>query len=48
MLVLFMQGMLWEVSLLDAEEGIRLRGYTIAELQVLPLWCMPSWLTSCT
>jgi hypothetical protein len=25
--------MLWEVSLLDAEEGIRLRGYTIAELQ---------------
>jgi hypothetical protein len=26
--------MLWEVSLLDAEEGIRLRGYTIAELQV--------------
>ncbi|KIZ03019.1 citrate synthase [Monoraphidium neglectum] len=28
-------GMLWEVSLLDAEEGIRLRGYTIAELQRL-------------
>ncbi|KAI8468413.1 MAG: citrate synthase precursor [Monoraphidium minutum] len=26
-------GMLWEVSLLDAEEGIRLRGHTIAELQ---------------
>ncbi|GBF89462.1 citrate synthase [Raphidocelis subcapitata] len=27
-------GMLWEVSLLDAEEGIRLRGHTIAELQI--------------
>lgn len=28
------QGMLWETSLLDAEEGIRFRGYSIPELQV--------------
>lgn len=27
------QGMLWETSLLDAEEGIRFRGYSIPELQ---------------
>ena len=26
-------GMLWETSLLDSEEGIRFRGYTIPELQ---------------
>jgi hypothetical protein len=26
--------MLWETSLLDAEEGIRFRGYNIPELQV--------------
>lgn len=30
----FPQGMLWETSLLDAEEGIRFRGYSIPELQV--------------
>jgi len=31
------KSMLWETSLLDAEEGIRFRGYTIPELQqVLP------------
>jgi len=29
------QGLLWETSLLDAEEGIRFRGYSIPELQVL-------------
>jgi hypothetical protein len=28
------QGLLWETSLLDAEEGIRFRGYSIPELQV--------------
>merc|ERR1719506_1634616 len=27
--------MIWETSLLDAEEGIRFRGYTIPELQAL-------------
>jgi citrate synthase len=26
--------MLWETSLLDAEEGIRFRGFSIPELQV--------------
>lgn len=31
------QGLLWETSLLDPEEGIRFRGYTIPELQVYPL-----------
>jgi hypothetical protein len=30
-----LQGLLWETSLLDAEEGIRFRGYSIPELQVL-------------
>lgn len=29
-----MQGMLWETSLLDPDEGIRFRGYSIPELQV--------------
>jgi hypothetical protein len=29
-----LQGMLWETSLLDAEEGIRFRGFSIPELQV--------------
>jgi hypothetical protein len=29
-----LQGLLWETSLLDAEEGIRFRGYSIPELQV--------------
>ena len=29
-----MQGLLWETSLLDADEGIRFRGYSIPELQV--------------
>lgn len=35
-LVLFppSQAMLWETSLLDAEEGIRFRGHSIPELQV--------------
>ena len=28
------QGLLWETSLLDADEGIRFRGYSIPELQV--------------
>jgi hypothetical protein len=28
------QGILWETSLLDPEEGIRFRGYSIPELQV--------------
>ena len=28
-----MQGLLWETSLLDPEEGIRFRGYSIPELQ---------------
>lgn len=28
------QGMLWETSLLDPEEGIRFRGFSIPELQV--------------
>jgi citrate synthase len=28
-----MQGLLWETSLLDADEGIRFRGYSIPELQ---------------
>ena len=27
------QGLLWETSLLDADEGIRFRGYSIPELQ---------------
>ncbi len=31
-----MQGLLWETSLLDPEEGIRFRGYSIPELQVPP------------
>ncbi len=30
-----MQGLLWETSLLDPEEGIRFRGYSIPELQVI-------------
>ena len=29
-----MQGMLWETSLLDPDEGIRFRGFSIPELQV--------------
>lgn len=28
-----LQGVLWETSLLDPEEGIRFRGYSIPELQ---------------
>ena len=28
-----LQGLLWETSLLDPEEGIRFRGYSIPELQ---------------
>ncbi len=28
------QGLLWETSLLDAEEGIRFRGLSIPDLQV--------------
>lgn len=28
------QGLLWETSLLDAEEGIKFRGYSIPECQV--------------
>jgi citrate synthase len=27
------QSMIWETSLLDAQEGIRFRGYSIPELQ---------------
>lgn len=34
MWLLLLQGMLWETSLLDAEEGIRFRGHNIPELQV--------------
>ena len=30
----FAQGLLWDTSLLDPEEGIRFRGYSIPELQV--------------
>lgn len=33
-----LQGLLWETSLLDAEEGIRFRGYSIPELQVLQVY----------
>ena len=29
-----LQGLLWETSLLDPEEGIRFRGHSIPELQV--------------
>ena len=29
----WVQALLWETSLLDAEEGIRFRGYSIPELQ---------------
>lgn len=34
------QGLLWETSLLDPEEGIRFRGYSIPDCQVgcLRLW----------
>lgn len=32
--ILHVQGMLWETSLLDPEEGIRFRGFSIPELQV--------------
>lgn len=32
------QGLLWETSLLDADEGIRFRGYSIPELQVCNGW----------
>lgn len=32
--VLDSQGLLWETSLLDPEEGIRFRGFSIPELQV--------------
>ena len=35
-----LQGMLWETSLLDPDEGIRFRGFSIPELQVLP--CSPA------
>jgi len=28
-----LQGMLWETSLLDPEQGIKFRGYSIPELQ---------------
>ena len=31
--MLMWQGLLWETSLLDPEEGIRFRGYSIPELQ---------------
>lgn len=36
LLLLCSQGILWETSLLDAEEGIRFRGLSIPELQVCP------------
>ena len=32
-----LQGMLWDTSLLDPEEGIRFRGFSIPELQVSSL-----------
>lgn len=32
------QGLLWETSLLDADEGIRMRGYSLPELQVRTYW----------
>ena len=31
------QGLLWETSLLDPEDGIRFRGHSIPQLQVLIL-----------
>ena len=31
-----LQGLLWETSLLDPEDGIRFRGHSIPQLQVLP------------
>lgn len=34
------QGLLWETSLLDPEEGIRLRGYSLPELQVCVRVCV--------
>lgn len=34
-----LQGMLWDTSLLDPEEGIRFRGFSIPELQVS---CLPA------
>lgn len=37
-----LQGMLWETSLLDAEEGIRFRGFSIPELQVSNSSCLGS------
>ena len=30
-----LQGLLWETSLLDPEDGIRFRGHSIPQLQVL-------------
>merc|ERR1712072_871404 len=36
--------MIWETSLLDAEEGIRFRGYTIPELQSL----LPDYTGGCS
>ncbi len=36
--------MLWETSLLDPEEGIRFRGFSIPELQVKPTFHMLSCL----
>ena len=38
------QGLLWETSLLDADEGIRFRGYSIPELQVCRKSAHPHWL----
>eukprot|EP00967_Tisochrysis_lutea_P079001 scaffold107886_cov17-Tisochrysis_lutea.AAC.1 len=35
------QGLLWETSLLDPDEGIRLRGYSLPELQVGRSYIMP-------
>jgi hypothetical protein len=48
-----LQGMLWETSLLDAEEGIRFRGYSIPELQVCSAiksmqGCEKHWMQICT
>ena len=45
--------MLWETSLLDPEEGIRFRGFSIPELQVSPfhvllIRCLPAHSCLCS
>ena len=46
--LIYIQGMLWETSLLDPEEGIRFRGFSIPELQVkLVVSCTPGACLCC-